>query len=51
MTLYLLQFNNYYNRIVRFYPTAEEYIDYLCEGGNAIIGNVNFIPNDGVSAQ
>lgn len=51
MTLYLLQFNNYYNRIVRFYSTAEEYIDYLCEGGNAIIGNVNFIPNDGVSAQ
>lgn len=51
MTLYLLQFNNYYNRIVRFYPTAAEYVDYLCEGGNAIIGNVNFIPNDGVSAQ
>lgn len=51
MTLYLLQFNNYYNRIVRFYPTTAEYEDYLCEGGNAIIGNVNFIPNDGVSAQ
>ena len=49
MTLYLLQFNNYYNRIVRFYPTAAEYVRYLCEGGDAIIGNVNFIPNDGVS--
>lgn len=49
MTLYLLKFNNYYNRIIKRYETIAEYLSasvllYTEE-------NVNFNPNDGVYAE
>lgn len=48
-TLYILQFNNYYNRIVKKYDTIQEYMD------NAtvidIITNVDFYKNDGISSS
>ena len=48
MRVYLLKFNNYYNRIVKYYDTMDEYRD-----NNAKIlttlENVNFIENDGVN--
>lgn len=46
MTLYLFNFNNYYNRIVKKYDTIEEYGEPL-----DIIERVNFIPNNGISAE
>lgn len=47
-TLYLLRFNNYYNRVLKRYDTLSEYEPYML--GSAI-QNVNFIPNDGVYAK
>lgn len=49
MTLYLLKFNNYYNRIIKRYETVSEYLSasthlYTEE-------QVNFNPNDGVYAE
>lgn len=44
--LILLKYNNYYNRTLKYYATAAEYVDYQI--GNTIL-NVNFNPNDGVS--
>lgn len=46
MTLYLFNFNNYYNRIVKRYTTLAEYND----NGNNLAGitGVNFNPNDGI---
>ena len=43
MTLYLLQFNNYFNRQIKKRDTLEEYADYVVE----TIADVNFKPNDG----
>lgn len=46
--LYLLQFNNYYNRIVKKHSTIQEYEN----DGAAVIGvysGVNFIPKDGIN--
>lgn len=49
MTLYLFEYNNYYNRIVKRLPTIQDYeeegtlLDY--------ISNVNFLPNDGISTE
>lgn len=54
MDLYLLKFNNYYNRIVKLFPTLEEYMSYVLPAGTLIpnesnpIANVNFIPGDDV---
>ena len=46
MTLYLMHFNNYYNRQVKFYNSIDEYPGYLyIESGS----NLNFNPNDGVN--
>lgn len=46
MTLYLMHFNNYYNRQVKFYDSIDEYPGYLyIESGS----NLNFNPNDGVN--
>lgn len=46
MTLYLFNFNNYYNRIVKRYTTLAE---YNANGINLIgITGVNFNPNDGI---
>lgn len=49
MTLYLFNFNNYYNRIVKRYTTLAEYND----NGNNLAGitGVNFNPNDGIYAK
>ena len=55
MDLYLLNFNNYYNRTVKFYGLLSAYRDFLSapyEIGDANpIRKVNFIPNDGVAAE
>lgn len=47
-TLYLLRFNNYYNRILKRYDTLAEYEQYTI---GQPLRNVNFIPNDGVHAK
>ena len=47
-TLYLLRFNNYYNRILKRYDSIAEYEPYIL--GNPIEG-INFIPNDGIHAK
>lgn len=49
MTLYLLNFNNYYNRIVKRYDTIDEYLN-----ASNVIGyypGINFNPNDGISTK
>lgn len=46
MTLYLLQYNNYYNRIVKREESLSAYQEYVI---GKPIQNVNFIPNDGVN--
>lgn len=48
-TLYLLHYNNYYNRVVKKEDTISGYQEYLI-GENPIQG-VNFIPNDYVDTQ
>lgn len=47
MNLYLLKFNNYYNRIVQRYETIDEYGDYVLD----VFTGVNFNPNNGVQAE
>ena len=49
MTLYLYKFNNYYNRISKYYATIDEY-----NTNGTLLGTftgVNFVPNDGVSTS
>lgn len=49
MTLYLYKFNNYYNRISKYYATLDEYAAH-----GTLLGTftgVNFISNDGVSTS
>ena len=50
MNLYLLKFNNYYNRIVKKFDTLAEYLvtPYY---NNDVVENVNFNPNDGVDTE
>lgn len=52
-TIYLLQYNNYYNRQVKKYDSLSPYLSFLCEGvlNQNPIPNVNFIPNDGIQAK
>lgn len=47
-SLYLLRFNNYYNRILKRYDSITEYEPYML--GSAING-INFIPNDGIHTK
>ncbi len=47
MNLYFLNYNNYYNRIVKKENTLEDYLDYLL--GEPVQGVINWNPNDGVS--
>jgi len=47
MTLYLLNYNNYYNRIVKRLETIKEYEEYVLGSFTGI----NFNPNDGVTAE
>lgn len=53
MNLYLLQYNNYYNRIAKREETAADYLPYVVQGVmiNNPLTNINFIPNDGVSTE
>lgn len=48
MTLYLLQYNNYYNRTIKREDSLAAYLEYQI--GNALV-NVNFNPNDGVNTE
>lgn len=47
MTLYLLHYNNYFNRIVKTETSLADYLDYSLGS----IQNVNFNPNDGVDTE
>lgn len=44
-TLYLLKFNNYYNRIVKRYDTIDDYSPYLL----GTLSDINFVPLNGIS--
>lgn len=50
MNLYLLQYNNYYNRILKRHNTLDEYLQYS-PYEFPIIGVTNFNFGDGVSVQ
>ena len=45
MTLYVLNYNNYYNRILKKFDTINEYADYVIY----TLETANFNPNDGVN--
>ena len=53
MRLYLLKYNNYYNRICKRELSVDGYLDYLIESNNPQTYRnpfeCNFNPNDGVS--
>ena len=53
MTLYILSYNNYYNRLVKSESTLDEYKQYLIypQTEIGIIQSVNFNTNDGVNTQ
>ena len=54
MIVYLLQYNNYYNRIVKKEQTVQDYLAYICGDGELYsnpITDMNFIPGDGVIAR
>lgn len=48
MNIYLLNYNNYYNRICKKEDTLTDYLEY--QVGDTIQG-VNFNPNDGVNTE
>lgn len=53
MDIYLLNFNNYYNRQVKLYGLLSNYIQFLCKGntyGNNPINGVNFNPGNGIDS-
>lgn len=47
MTLYILKYNNYYNRLVKFENTIENYEPYI----TYTLESTNFVPNDSVNTQ
>lgn len=49
MNLYFLNYNNYYNRIVKKENTLGGYLQYLV--GEPVQGVINWNPNDGVSTS
>ena len=60
MTLYLLNYNSYFNRIVKLEQSLADYQKYLCKfgvldtdefGNSNIVKNVNFDPKDGINTQ
>lgn len=55
MNLYLLRYNNYYNRQIKKYGTLTNYLDFMCSsteiGDQNPITDLNFIENDGVQAR
>lgn len=46
-TIYILNYNNYYNRILKKEETLEAYQDYVIY----TLPETNFVPNDGVNTQ
>lgn len=46
-TLYLLNYNNYYNRIVKQEQTIEDYMDYVVY----TVAATNFNPNDNINTE
>lgn len=54
MNVYLLKnFNNYYNRKIKFYSTIDDYEDYFIDvtGEGSGYTSYNFNPNDGVNTS
>ena len=51
MTIYLLKFNNYYNRTIKRYSTIDELLDRDDAVEIGTFENVNFNPGDGVATQ
>lgn len=51
--IYLLKFNNYYNRQLKIYNSLQPYKQFMCEGTltQNPIQRVNFIPNDGSNTK
>lgn len=47
-TLYLLHYNNYYNRLVKQEISLQRYIDYIV---GEPLPNINFIPNDFINTE
>lgn len=47
MDIRILKYNNYYNRIVKYEKTIDDYMKYVI----AVIYNANFKPGDGVTSQ
>lgn len=48
MNILLLQFNNYFNRIIKKYSTVEDYILHASFSAYANKSDTNFNPNDGI---
>lgn len=48
MNLYILKYNNYYNRIVKLENSLSKYLPYQL--GDTIT-NVNFVPHNGVVTE
>lgn len=49
-TLYLINYNNYYNRKVKKENSVSAYASYLPSGATAL-SNINFNPNDGINTE
>ena len=47
MTLYLLNYNNFFNRIIKTETSISEYMPYVL----GTLTNINFNPNDGVDTE
>lgn len=47
MTLYILSYNNYYNRLVKSFDNMEDYEPYVIY----TLQTTNFSPNDGINTQ
>lgn len=47
MTLHVLKYNNYYNRLVKSFDSAEDYEPYVIY----TLEDTNFKPNDGVNTE
>lgn len=53
LDIYLLQYNNYYNRQLKKYDALGPYKGFMCEGvlNNNPVTGVNFNPNDGIETE
>ena len=51
MTIYLLKYNNYYNRTIKRFSTVDELLDKDDVVEIGTFENVNFNPGDGVATQ